>query len=73
MAKTQKNHRPQKSSAKAKAAVNKIKGAATTVPPSSDESNEATMEVETVVWDHPETEHQNQAACSLLSKKDEIS
>jgi hypothetical protein len=64
MAKTRKTPRPQKSSAKAKAAVNKIKGAATTAPRSPDESDEpdepdkAEVEVdtETVVSDHPKAE-----------------
>jgi hypothetical protein len=57
---------PQKSSAKAKAAVNKMKGAATTAPCSPDESDEpdeAEMEVgiESVVWDHPEAEQKIKA------------
>jgi hypothetical protein len=69
MAKMQKTPRPQKSSAKAKAAVNKTKGAATTVPRSPGESNEphepheAEVEVgiESVVWDHPESEQKIKA------------
>jgi hypothetical protein len=51
MARTRKTPRPQKSSAKAKAAVNKMKGAATTAPRPSDESDKAKVEVETVVWE----------------------
>jgi hypothetical protein len=73
MAKMRKTPCPQKSSAKANAAVNKMKGAATTAPRPSDESDEAKVEVETVICDHPEAEQNNQAACSLLSKADEIS
>jgi hypothetical protein len=40
-AKTQKTPRPQKSSAKSKAAVNKMKGDATTAPRSPDKSDES--------------------------------
>jgi hypothetical protein len=50
MAKKRKTPRPQKSSAKAKAAVNKMKGAATTAPRPPDESDkpdEAEVDVET--------------------------
>jgi hypothetical protein len=54
MAKMPNTPHPYKLSAKAKAAVNNTKGAATTAPPPSDESDEAKVEVETVVWDHPE-------------------
>jgi hypothetical protein len=66
MAETQKTTRPQKSSAKAKAAVNKMKEAATTVPcppNESDASDKAKVEVEneTVVWDHLEAEQKNKA------------
>jgi hypothetical protein len=69
MDKTRKTPRPQKSSSKAKAAVNKIKGAATTAPRSPDESNEpdepdeaeAEVETDTVVWDHPEAEQKIKA------------
>jgi hypothetical protein len=64
MAKTRKTPCPQKSPAKAKAAVNKMKGAATTAPYSADESDEpdvpdeaeVKVEIESVVWDHPEVE-----------------
>jgi hypothetical protein len=52
MAKTRKTPRPQKSSAKA--ALNKMKGAATTDTPPSDESDEAKVKDETVVGEHPE-------------------
>jgi hypothetical protein len=64
MDKMGKNPRPQKSPAKARAAVNKMKGAATTVPRSPDESNEPDVPdeaevkvgIESVVWDHPKAE-----------------
>jgi hypothetical protein len=61
MAKTLKTPRPQKSPAKAKAAVNKMKGVATTAsryPDKSDKPDEAEVKVgiESVVWDHPEAE-----------------
>jgi hypothetical protein len=69
MAKTQKTPRPQKSSAKDQAEVNITKGTATTAPPPSDESDEAKVEVETVVGDHPEAEQKNQSA----RKADDIS
>jgi hypothetical protein len=62
MAKTRRTPRPQKSPAKAKAAVNKMKGAATTAPRSPDEPDEpdvpeeaeSKVGIESVVWDHPE-------------------
>jgi hypothetical protein len=69
----EKTPRAPKSSAKAKTTVNKMKGAATTAPPPSDESDEEKVEVETVVRVHPEVEQKNQAACSLMSKADENS
>jgi hypothetical protein len=64
MAKTRKNPRPQKSPAKATAAVNKMKEAATTAPHSPDESDEPDVSdeaevkggIESAVWDHPEAE-----------------
>jgi hypothetical protein len=67
--KTRKTPRPQKSSAKAKAAVDKMKGAATTAPCPPDESDESDepdkaeveVETDTVVWDHPESEQKNKA------------
>jgi hypothetical protein len=66
MAKTRKTPRPQKSSAKAKAAFNKMKGAATTVPRPPDESHESDeakveVETDTVVWDHPEAVQKNKS------------
>jgi hypothetical protein len=73
MAKTRKTTRPQKSSAKAKTAVKKMKGAAITAPPPSDKSNEAKVEGETAVGDHPEVEQKNQAARPVLSKADKSS
>jgi hypothetical protein len=73
MAKTRKTPRPQKSSAKAKAAVNKMKGAATTATPPSNESAEAKVKGETVVGDHPEVEQKNQAARAVLSNTDKSS
>jgi hypothetical protein len=62
MAKTRKTPRPEKSPAKAKAAVNKMKGGATTAPPSPDESDEPDVPdeeevkvgIESVILDHPE-------------------
>jgi hypothetical protein len=64
MAKTRRNPRPHKSPAKAKASVNKMKGAATSAPRSPDESDEPAVPdeaevkvgIESVVWDHPEAE-----------------
>jgi hypothetical protein len=64
MAKARKTPRPQKYPAKTKAAVNKMKGAATTAPGYPDESDEPDMPgeaevkvgIESVVWDHPEAE-----------------
>jgi hypothetical protein len=64
MAKTRRTPRPQKSPAKAKAAVNKMKGAATTAPHSPDKFDkpdvpdkaEVKLGIESVVWDHPEAE-----------------
>jgi soluble cytochrome b562 len=64
MAKMQNTPHPQKSPAKAKAAVNKMKGAATTAPRSPNESNEPDVPdepevkvgIESVVWDHPEAD-----------------
>jgi hypothetical protein len=61
MAKTRRTPRPQKSPAKANAAVNKMKGAATTAPRSPDEPDvpdeaEVKVGIESVVWDHPEAE-----------------
>jgi hypothetical protein len=64
MAKTQKNHCPQNSPAKANTAVGKMKGAATTAPHSPDESDkpdvpdeaEVKVGIESVVWDHTEAE-----------------
>jgi hypothetical protein len=73
MAKTQKTPRPQKSSAKAKAVVNKMKGAAITATPPSDESDEAKVKGETSVGDHPEVEQNNQAAHSVLGNSDKSS
>jgi hypothetical protein len=69
MAKTRETPRPQKSPAKAKAAVNKMKGAATTAPHYPDESDEPDMSdeaevkvgIEYVVWDHPEAEQKIKA------------
>jgi hypothetical protein len=69
MAKTQTNPRPQKYPAKANAAVNKMKGAATTAPRSPDESDEPDVPdeaevkvgIESVVWDHPELEQKIKA------------
>jgi hypothetical protein len=63
-AKTRKTPRPQKSPAKAKAVVNKMKGSATTAPRYPDESDEPDMPdeaevkvgIESEVWDHPEAE-----------------
>jgi hypothetical protein len=73
MAKTRRTHRPQKYPANAKAAVNKLKGAATTAPRSPDESDEPVVPdeaevkvgIESVVWDHPDAEQK--------IKEDEIS
>jgi hypothetical protein len=73
MAKTQTNPRPQKSSAKAKAAVNKMKGAATTATPHSDESDQAKAKGDTVAGDHPKVEQNNQAARSVLINADKSS
>jgi hypothetical protein len=50
-----------------------MKEVATTAPRPSNESGEAKVEVETVVWDHPEAEQKNQTARSLLSKAGNIS
>jgi hypothetical protein len=69
MAKTRRTPRPQKSPAKAKAAVNKMKGAATTAPRSPDEPDkpdvpeeaEAKVGIESVVWDHSEAEQKIKA------------
>jgi hypothetical protein len=69
MAKTRKTPRPHKSPAKAKAAVNKTKGAPTTAPRYPDESDEPNMPdearvkvgIESVVWDHPEAEQNIEA------------
>jgi hypothetical protein len=69
MAKTPKTPRPQKSPVKAKAALNKMKGAATTVlhsPGDSDEPDvpdeaEVKVGIESVVWDHPEAEQKIKA------------
>jgi hypothetical protein len=64
MAKMQKTPPSQKSPAKAKTALNKMKGAATTAPRSPDESDEPDVPgeaevkvgIESVFWDHPEAE-----------------
>jgi hypothetical protein len=72
MAKKRKTPHPQKSSAKAKAEVNKMKGAATTALRSPEESNESyepdvpdeaevKVGIESVVWDHPEAEEKIKA------------
>jgi hypothetical protein len=66
MAKMRKTPRPQKSPAKAKAAVHKMKGAATTAPHYPDEPDvpeelEVTVGIEYVVWDHPEAEQKIKA------------
>jgi hypothetical protein len=72
MARMRKTPRPEKSSAKAKAAVNRMKGAATTAPRFHDESDEPDVSgeaevkvgIESVVWDHPEADQ--------MVKEDEI-
>jgi hypothetical protein len=66
MAKTRRTPRPQKSPAKDKAAVNKMKGSATTVPRSPNEPDvpdeaEVKVGIESVVWDHPESEQKIKA------------
>jgi hypothetical protein len=63
--------RPQKSSTKAKAAVNKIKGAATTATPPSDESDETKVKNETEVGEDPEVERTS-PSCSAKSNFDKI-
>jgi hypothetical protein len=72
MAKTQTTPRPQKSSAKAKAAVNKMKGAATKATPPSDESGKMKAKKKTVVGKDSEVERQK-PSCSAKSNVDKKS
>jgi hypothetical protein len=71
MAKTRKTPRPQKSSAKAKAAVNKMKGATTKATPHSEESDKMKAKKKKVVGKDSEAERQNpfRSAKSKVDKK----
>jgi hypothetical protein len=71
MAKTQKISRPQKSSAKAKAAVNKMKGAATKATPLSEEFVKMKAKKKTVAGKYSEAEQHNpsRSAKSEADKK----
>jgi hypothetical protein len=72
MAKTRKTSRPQKSSAKAKAAVNKMKGAVTKTTQPSEESGNMKAKRKTVVGKDSKVEPHNQS-CSAKSKADKNS
>jgi hypothetical protein len=69
MAKTRKMSRPQKSSAKAKAAVNIMKGAVTRSTPPSEESDNMKAKRNTVVGKDSKVKRHNQS-CSTKSKAD---
>jgi hypothetical protein len=69
MAKTRKTSRPQKSSAKAKAAVNKMKGAVTKTIPPSEESDNMKAKRKTVVDKDSKVEPHNRSH-SAKSKAD---
>jgi hypothetical protein len=71
MAKTQKTSQPQKSSAKAKAAVNKMKGAVTKATPPSTESGKMKAKKNKFVCKYSEAERQNlsRSAKSKADKK----
>jgi hypothetical protein len=72
MAKTKKTSRPQRSSAKAKAAVNKMKGAVNKSTPPSEESDRMKAKKKTAVGKDSEAERHNPSR-SAKSKADKKS